>query len=284
MTHSPRARSGRARRRAEADLRTAFDAVRQAWQSGEAGVRAIFARRGPLGEVGDEKAGDHRGAMLGRGSLRRRAGRVLRRLRDRSILPRGERRRANAARGKAPTAAAASVLRRRAARFVAARASAGCSAFQREFLAWARRRNSPRRKVQRNVLSFDDLLTRLRDALRSAHGSAAASSATRAAIRRGADRRVPGHRSGAGGDLPAALRPDTGRLYLIGDPKQAIYGFRGADVFSYLARARARATARHELDTNRRSVTPLVDAVNAIFDAQPATRSSCDEHRTFARR
>lgn len=53
-------------------------------------------------------------------------------------------------------------------------------------------------------------------------------------------------------------------LYLVGDPKQAIYSFRGADIFSYL-RAREGASGRFTLGTNRRSVPTLVKAVNSVF-------------------
>lgn len=53
-------------------------------------------------------------------------------------------------------------------------------------------------------------------------------------------------------------------LFLVGDPKQAIYSFRGADIFTYL-RARESAVLRHSLDTNRRSLEPLVQAVNCVF-------------------
>ena len=54
-------------------------------------------------------------------------------------------------------------------------------------------------------------------------------------------------------------------LLLIGDPKQAIYGFRGADIHTYL-RARASAASPHwTLDTNHRSSKALVAAVNHIF-------------------
>ena len=54
------------------------------------------------------------------------------------------------------------------------------------------------------------------------------------------------------------------RLYLLGDPKQAIYGFRGADVQTYLEAAQS-ARHRYELDTNWRSESALVGAVNTIF-------------------
>ncbi|CAM2068189.1 DNA helicase [Sulfidibacter corallicola] len=61
------------------------------------------------------------------------------------------------------------------------------------------------------------------------------------------------------------------RLFLIGDPKQAIYGFRGADVHTYL-RARDELTARGggrlSLDKNYRSSPALIDAVNAVFTSK----------------
>jgi exodeoxyribonuclease V beta subunit len=56
-------------------------------------------------------------------------------------------------------------------------------------------------------------------------------------------------------------------LFLIGDPKQAIYQFRGADVFTYV-------NARRELNpdsdlfslaTNWRSTAPMVEAINTLF-------------------
>ncbi|MGE5186575.1 MAG: UvrD-helicase domain-containing protein [Acidobacteriota bacterium] len=57
-------------------------------------------------------------------------------------------------------------------------------------------------------------------------------------------------------------------LAIVGDPKQAIYGFRGADVATYVAARdeleRLGATTV-QLDTNRRSVAPLVDAINDLL-------------------
>ncbi|MER2101679.1 MAG: exodeoxyribonuclease V subunit beta [Pseudomonas atacamensis] len=59
--------------------------------------------------------------------------------------------------------------------------------------------------------------------------------------------------------------PDTG-LFLIGDPKQAIYAFRGADIYTYL-RARQATTGRlHTLGTNFRSSHGMVTAVNHVFE------------------
>lgn len=77
-------------------------------------------------------------------------------------------------------------------------------------------------------------------------------------------------------------------LVSVGDPKQAIYGFRGADVRAYVAYAR-RASTRRTLTTNRRSDQPLLDALNRAFEghdfgagisyltvvAPPDRRASC---------
>lgn len=53
-------------------------------------------------------------------------------------------------------------------------------------------------------------------------------------------------------------------LMMIGDPKQAIYGFRGGDIFTYLQAAR-QADYRWVMDTNWRSVKAMVDAYNRLF-------------------
>ncbi|SFM24265.1 exodeoxyribonuclease V subunit beta [Halopseudomonas yangmingensis] len=59
-------------------------------------------------------------------------------------------------------------------------------------------------------------------------------------------------------------------LLLIGDPKQAIYSFRGADIHTYL-KARRDTHGRHEnLDTNYRSSQSMVDAVNRVFSLAEA--------------
>ena len=55
-------------------------------------------------------------------------------------------------------------------------------------------------------------------------------------------------------------------LLLIGDPKQSIYGFRGADIHSYMAARRATVGRHYVLDTNYRSTQALVSAVNAWFE------------------
>lgn len=53
-------------------------------------------------------------------------------------------------------------------------------------------------------------------------------------------------------------------LFMIGDPKQAIYSFRGADVFSYMEAAR-KTDASYTLNENWRSSRNLITAVNTFF-------------------
>jgi len=62
-----------------------------------------------------------------------------------------------------------------------------------------------------------------------------------------------------GSDLP---------VFFVGDPKQAIYSFRGADIFAYLD-ACDDSARRYRLETNWRSDPGLVTAVNAIFSRAP---------------
>ncbi len=71
------------------------------------------------------------------------------------------------------------------------------------------------------------------------------------------------------GDWTAfALRP--GALFLVGDPKQAIYRFRGADIAAYVrAREAFRAHAADavlSIATNFRSLAPIMEYVNARFE------------------
>ena len=123
-------------------------------------------------------------------------------------------------------------------------------------------------KSLRKVQGFDDLLTRLDEALAGPRGAALAEQVARqypvALIDEFQDtdpvqwrifRRLFG-------------RTDQ-RLFLIGDPKQAIYGFRGADIYTYLSAAQSAAQA-HTLGVNWRSESSLVGAVNQIFHRHPA--------------
>ena len=53
-------------------------------------------------------------------------------------------------------------------------------------------------------------------------------------------------------------------MFMIGDPKQAIYKFRGADIFTYISAKRA-VDGAYSLDTNYRSTTEMVAATNQFF-------------------
>ena len=57
---------------------------------------------------------------------------------------------------------------------------------------------------------------------------------------------------------------DDRRLITVGDPKQAIYGFRGADVNAYVAFTGD--AARRTLPVNRRSDRPIIETLNAVMD------------------
>lgn len=122
----------------------------------------------------------------------------------------------------------------------------------------ARRRQSERQR------SFDDLLTDLGDALADPQRGAAlarqlASSYKVALIDEFQDTDPIQYQI-----FRACFVDQQRPVFLVGDPKQAIYSFRGADIFAYLD-ARSDASQHYTLDTNRRSQAPLVDAVNALF-------------------
>jgi len=57
-------------------------------------------------------------------------------------------------------------------------------------------------------------------------------------------------------------------LFFVGDPKQAIYRFRHADLHTYL-KAKQQARARYTLAENQRSSAGLIGALNALFAANP---------------
>ncbi len=142
-------------------------------------------------------------------------------------------------------------------------------AFKLGLVEWVRR-ELPRRKRALRQTSFDDLLQLLCAALRRRTvGKKLAEQIRRryraALIDEFQDtdptqyeifQRVFAH-----GDLP---------LLLIGDPKQAIYAFRGADVYSYLEAARAAARRRTTMHHNWRSDPGLVAAVDHLFSVADA--------------
>ena len=57
-------------------------------------------------------------------------------------------------------------------------------------------------------------------------------------------------------------------LFFIGDPRQAIYGFRGADLFTYIE-AQSGMKKIHTLNKNYRAAPDLLKAINALFSKHP---------------
>ncbi|PID45092.1 MAG: exodeoxyribonuclease V subunit beta [Proteobacteria bacterium] len=119
------------------------------------------------------------------------------------------------------------------------------------------------RQSVEKVLSFDDLIVRLSQVLAAEGGEL-----LRAALQRQFAVALIDEFQDTDQQqwhiFSEVYHTDTHYLYLIGDPKQAIYKFRGADIYSYLA---AKRTARqaYTLETNYRSHPNLVRAVNQLF-------------------
>ncbi|GAB3481512.1 exodeoxyribonuclease V subunit beta [Marinomonas epiphytica] len=66
---------------------------------------------------------------------------------------------------------------------------------------------------------------------------------------------------------PATAQQKAFGLIMIGDPKQAIYAFRGADIYTYLA-AKQDVDSLYSLATNYRSSANMIRAVNNLFAGQ----------------
>ena len=58
---------------------------------------------------------------------------------------------------------------------------------------------------------------------------------------------------------------EEGRLFFVGDPKQSIYRFRRADIDLFVRTAERHASGATRLDTNFRTVAPIVDFTNDLF-------------------
>ncbi|MDR5859937.1 exodeoxyribonuclease V subunit beta [Halomonas eurihalina] len=70
----------------------------------------------------------------------------------------------------------------------------------------------------------------------------------------------------SGAEKGAASGAEKSAVLLIGDPKQAIYAFRGADIHTYLQARRDTAGRHVTLGTNFRSTATMVAAVNRVFE------------------
>lgn len=117
-------------------------------------------------------------------------------------------------------------------------------------------------KARRTALGFDDLLQRLADALQRQGPDGLLAQAVRSQFQAALIDEFQDTDAHQFAIFRTALHGCP--LFLIGDPKQAIYGFRGADVQAYLTAADS-AEREFTLERNFRSTPRMVDAVNALF-------------------
>ncbi|MEJ8277521.1 UvrD-helicase domain-containing protein [Pseudonocardia spirodelae] len=135
----------------------------------------------------------------------------------------------------------------------------------RHGFAAAVRREVDARKRRARIYSYDDMLTRLAAALRDPVRGPAARERLRSRFSVVLVDEFQDTDPLQWEILSLAFHEAPGTtLVLIGDPKQAIYAFRGADVHSYLKAADA-AAGRRTLDTNRRSDAALLTALEGVF-------------------
>ncbi|QIK67871.1 UvrD-helicase domain-containing protein [Nocardioides sp. HDW12B] len=139
--------------------------------------------------------------------------------------------------------------------------AAATPAYRRWRFARAVREEMDLRKRRLGVLSYDDLLSRLAAALEDEQAPAR---------QRMRDRwrfvLVDEFQDTDPVQWQVLDRAFSGvaTMVLIGDPKQAIYAFRGGDVVTYLA-AEETAGVKATLGTNHRSDQPLLDAVQTLL-------------------
>jgi exodeoxyribonuclease V beta subunit len=134
---------------------------------------------------------------------------------------------------------------------------------ERVAFATAVRREVERRKRASKLFTYDDMLTRLRDALADPKHGAAAAERLRQRYRIVMVDEFQDTDPIQWEILRRAFHRHA-TLILIGDPKQAIYAFRGADVFSYLD-AVQQADQVMSLAVNRRSDQALVAALDVLL-------------------
>ena len=136
----------------------------------------------------------------------------------------------------------------------------------RHALHWLRARyDCEKQRIAR--MTFDDMLTRLDRALQGPNGDQLSSVIVKqhpiALIDEFQDTDPVQYRIFAR-LYPSDATQDVG-CFMIGDPKQAIYSFRGGDIFTYLKAHQATLGRHYTLGTNYRSTKDLIDAVNQIF-------------------
>ncbi|HWR01193.1 MAG TPA: exodeoxyribonuclease V subunit beta [Chlorobaculum sp.] len=143
-------------------------------------------------------------------------------------------------------------------------------ALKAELAAFYRQR-LPERKRQANLRFFDDLLDDLYHVLAEGQKSSAMAEVLRNRYRAALIDEFQ-DTDPVQYDIFRTIYADSDApLFLIGDPKQAIYSFRGADIFAYLqAASDIGPERRYTLNSNWRSVPKLLGGFNILFDSARA--------------
>ena len=144
--------------------------------------------------------------------------------------------------------------------------------FEREAIATVEV-ESHRRKERDGQLSYDDLLRQVASALRPPGAELLSKRLRRQFVVALVDEFQDTdqlqyeifRRIWHSDDSPGDEAQGEPALFLIGDPKQAVYAFRGADVHAYLAAKRDAGERCFTLDTNWRSDPSMISAVNDLF-------------------
>ncbi|MBE9544211.1 MAG: exodeoxyribonuclease V subunit beta [Proteobacteria bacterium] len=120
-----------------------------------------------------------------------------------------------------------------------------------------------KRKKERNIQYFDDLLITVLSVLKSENANQLAAG-IRQRYRAALVDEFQDTDSVQYDILTRLFAHEDSLLFMIGDPKQSIYSFRGADIFSYMKAARS-TDAKFTLIKNWRSEPKLIAAVNTLF-------------------
>ncbi|HQO27249.1 MAG TPA: exodeoxyribonuclease V subunit beta, partial [Acidobacteriota bacterium] len=129
------------------------------------------------------------------------------------------------------------------------------------------RRELPRRKEAARVRGFDDLLRAVREAL-AGPGGEALGAALRARYRAVLVDEFQDTDPIQYEIFQRAFGASGTAVFYIGDPKQSIYSFRGADIFAYLRAAREPGVVRHTMTRNYRSTPGLLAATARLFGGE----------------
>lgn len=131
-------------------------------------------------------------------------------------------------------------------------------------------------KAARGVITFDDMILQLAEALRreeDEHGMAIHPESLRSRLRAKFDAVFIDEFQDTDKEQYYIFHRIFGMekiLFYIGDPKQSIYGWRKADIFTYF-KAAENVDHVHKMNINRRSNAAMIEAMNVFFKPRPET-------------